>query len=325
MNEIGSLLSEVRMATLGVSHMDEAVQFYEQALAYRCIERGRVPPELAPLWQFDPDLALEYAIMAADESGRGRIRLLAGAQPGRPIWTPADRMSATGSYALNFRCQDLHAQLERIRSAGGEAGSQPHFWEVNDEVHVYDSMSSDPDGTPLDLFSYARGGDFRGRLDTPVSVVQTVALAVAEVEASRAFYKAMGFVELFDRVLDFEGLGDMLGVDRPVKIHNVNLMKDGHIVPGRVEMFAYLDSGLPRPQPVTDRAVPPNHGLLSFSLLTTNADAVLDALEPLGGGRVGQAAAVAVPGFGRTDLSVLLGPDGERIELIHCEVLPDAA
>ncbi len=319
MNEIGSLLSEVRMATVGVSHLDGAVRFYEQALDYHCEARGQVAEALAPLWQFDPGDDLEYAVMAADDSGRGRIRLVAGARPGRAIWSPEDRMSATGSYALNFRCQDIHQQLARIRAAGGEAGSQPHFWEVNDDVHVYDSMSSDPDGTQLDLFSYARGGDLRGRLDTQVSVIQTVALAVADVAKSRAFYKAMGFVELFDRVLDFEGLGDMLGVDRPVKIHNVNLMKDGTIVPGRVEMFAYLETGLPRPQPITDRAVPPNHGLLSFSLLTTDADAVLAALQPLGGRLVGREQSVDLPGFGCVALSVLLGPDGERIELVERE------
>jgi len=325
MTELGALLSEVRLATLGVSHLERAVQFYEQALAYRCIERGQVDPALAPLWQFDPKVRLDYAVMAADDTGRGRIRLVGGPQPGQPIWTPADRMSATGSYALNFRCRNIHEQLERIRSAGGQAGSQPHFWEVNDDVHVHDSMSSDPDGTQLDLFSYARGGDLRGALETPVSVVQTVALAVADVETSRAFYKAMGFVALFDRVLDFEGLGDMLGFDRPVKIHNVNLMKDGRIVPGRVEMFAYLDTGLPAPRPLTERAVPPNHGLLSFSLLSTDGAAVLAALEPLGGRLVACAQDIALPGFGRVNVSALLGPDGERIELIDCEELPDAA
>ena len=325
MTKLGPLLSEVRLATIGVSRLDPAIQFYEQALAYHCLEHGRVDPGLAPLWQFDPGLALDYAIMAADASGRGRIRLVAGPRMGRPIWTPADRMSATGSYALNFRCRDIHAQLEHIRAAGGEAGRQPHFWEVNKDVHVYDSMSSDPDGTQLDLFSYARGGDLRGPLETPVSVIQTVALAVADVEASRAFYQAMGFVELFDRVLDFEGLGDMLGVDRPVRIHNVNLMKDGHVVPGRVEMFAYLDTGLPAPRPVTELAVPPNHGLLSFSLLTTDADTVLNTLKPLGGRLVARAPDVALPGFGRSSVTTLLGPDGERIELVACQELPHAA
>ena len=324
MTALSTLLSEVRLATVGVSDLERAIRFYQQALAYRLCERGRVDPALAPLWQFDPAMALEYAVLAADDSGRGRLRLVAAARPGRAIWSVADRLRATGSYALNFRCRDIHEQLEQIRAAGGQAASQPHFWEVNDQVHVYDSMSSDPDGTQLDLFSYARGGELRGRLDTPVSVIQTVALAVADVERSRAFYRAMGFVELFDRVLDFEGLGEMLGVDQPVKIHNVNLMKDGSIVPGRVEMFAYLDTGLPPPQPLTERAVPPNLGLLSFSLLTTDAATVLAALEQLGGRSIGRRDAVLRPGFGHGGLSVLLGPDGERIELIDCEVLPHA-
>ncbi len=325
MTELGALLSEVRLATVGVSRLDRAIQFYEQALAYRCLEQGRVDPDLAPLWQFDPGLDLNYAVMAADDTGRGGIRLVAGVRAGRPIWSAAERMSATGSYALNFRCRDIRAQLEKIRAAGGAAGSQPHFWEVSEDVHVYDSMSSDPDGTQLDLFSYARGGDLRGPLATPVSVIQTVALAVADIETSRAFYQAMGFVELFDRVLDFEGLGDMLGVDRPVRIHNVNLIKDGHVVPGRVEMFAYLDTGLPTPQPVTELAVPPNHGLLSFSVLTTDADIVLDTLKPLGGRLVARAQDVALPGFGRSSVTTLLGPDGERIELVECKELPDGA
>ncbi len=321
MNDLAPLLSEVRMATLGVSQLDRAVEFYEQALDYRCEERGQVDPGLAPLWQFHPDLALEYAILAADDSGRGRIRLVAARTPGKPIWSKADRLTATGAYALNFRCQDIHQQLQRIRNHGGEAGEHPHFWEVSDQVHVYDSMSADPDGTQLDLFSYARGGDLRGPLSTPVSVIQTVALAVADVDRSRRFYQAMGFGELFDRVLDFEGLSDMLGVDRPVRIHNVNLMKDGEIVPGRVEMFAYLDTGLPPPKPVTERAIPPNHGVLSFSLLTTDAASVVEALKPLGARGIRRVPSVAVPGFDRCPLTTLLGPDGERIELVEVGAL----
>lgn len=324
MNEIAPLLSEVRLATIGVSQLDRAIAFYQDALDYRLLDKGRVDPAIAPLWQFDPNLALNYAVMAADDTGRGRIRLVAGSNGGIPIWTVSDRMSATGIYALNFRCQNIHQQLERIRAAGGEAGEQPHFWEVSEEVHVYDSMSSDPDGTQLDLFSYTRGGELRGPLDTPVSVVQTVALAVADVETSRAFYRAMGFVELFDRKLDFEGLGDMLGVDGPVRIHNVNLIKAGQEVCGRVEMFAYLDTDLPAPQPLTAVAVPPNHGLLSFSMFTTDADRVLPVLQALGGTLVARAQGVALPGFEPSKVCILMGPDGERIELVECEELPHA-
>ncbi len=319
MNEIGALLSEVRMATLGVSQIDRGVDFYRQALDYRCLERGVVDPALAPLWQFEATDELEYAIVAADESGLGRIRLVAGKVPGQAIWRKADRLTASGAYALNFRCQDIHRQLERIRSHGGQTGEQPHFWEVNDQVHVYDSMSADPDGTQLDLFSYARGGELRGPLSTPVSVIQTVALAVADVATSRRFYEAMGFQELFDRVLDFDGLAEMLGIDQPVRIHNVNLMKDGQVVPGRVEMFAYLDTGMGRPEPVTDRAVPPNNGLLSFSLLTTDANTVVETLQALGAHGIHRLDSVPLPGFGIVPLTVLLGPDGERLELIEVE------
>ncbi len=309
--------TEVRLATLGVSELDAAIEFYDRAFGFGCLQRGRVPEALAETWRFDPDNPLEFAIVAPGADARGGLRLLAARKPGKRLWTQANRLTAAGCYALNFRCRDIHEQLARIRAAGGEAGTQPHFWEVSDEVHVYDSMSCDPDGTCLDLFSYARGGDLRGPLDTDVSIIQTVALAVADVGRSRAFYNALGFVELFDRVLDFDGLQDMLGMDQPVKIHNANLIKDGDIVPGRVEMFAYLETGLPAPEPLADAATPPNLGILSFSMVVDDLDSALAAIVDLGAREIARSGSLELPGFGRARLATVAGPDGEAIELVE--------
>jgi len=324
MAKLSASLSEVRLVTVGVSDLDRSVAFYRDGLGYHCVERGQIGPELAELWCFEPTCLLHYAILAADDSGRGRLRLIAGQPPGPRIWGDSDRLSCTGAYALNFRCRDIHRQLDSIRQAGGQAAENAHFWEVNDEVHVFDSMSSDPDGIQLDLFSYRRGGDLRGPLDTPVSVVQTVALAVADVGISRAFYGALGFRTLFDRILDFDGLGEMLGLDRRVRIHNVNLMKDGQVVPGRVEMFAFLDEDLPRPHPISTRVRPPNVGILSLSLLTTAMDQVIETMLASGGRLLVHCPAISLPGIGNSRAAAsLLGPDGEQIELAEVERLPN--
>ncbi len=316
MNE-SDLFSEVRMATIGVADLDQARNFYTAALGYEPSEFGRVAAPVAEFWASPDQLAIDYCVMAADETGRGRIRLVSADAPGQQLFTPSNRMSATGCYALNFRTRDIHRQLAEIRSAGGQVGDEPHFWEVNDQVHVYDSMSSDPDGTCLDLFSYARGGELRGELSTQVSVIQTVALAVADARRSRDFYRRLGFLELFDRELDFPGLQDMLGIDRPVRIHNINLIKNGDIVPGRVEMFCYLDTG-EEPAPLTGHAHPPNHGILSFSIETSHLDQALEVITAAGGDPVASLNAPAeLPGFGAARGVMVLGPDGERIELVE--------
>lgn len=318
MSALAAMVSEVRTVTVGVADLERALAFYADALGYEPVARGDAHAGLARLWGHDPALGVEWAVVAADASGRGRIRLVSGDRPGCALWTPDNRMRATGCYALNFRCRDIHACLGRIRRAGGNAGDEPHFWEVSDAVAVYDTMSCDPDGTCLDLFSYARGGERRGPLETPVSVVQTVALAVADVAASRAFYEALGFVELFDQVLDFDGLSEMLGLDRPARIRNANLIKDGNIVPGRVEMFEFLDTGLPRPAPLGAAAAPPNLGPLSFSLVCSDVAEVLAGMAGAGAQLLYEAdGPMDVPGFGRSRAAALAGPDGERIELVE--------
>jgi catechol 2,3-dioxygenase-like lactoylglutathione lyase family enzyme len=310
------MLSEVKAVTLGVSDLQRACAFYESALGYRVQARGELSAALAPLWRFDPTLNGEYAVLAPDDSGLGRIRLVAFDAPGRRLWNTDNLYNGSGFYALNFRCRDALATMQAITAAGGSSEHEPSYWEVSEQVAVRDSINDDPDGIRLDVFSYEKGGELRGPLNTDVSVVQTIAIASRDVPRSVAFYKALGFEVLFDRVLDFPELQTLLGTDRPVRIHNVNLIKDGHIVPGRVEMFAYLDMEHLPDAPLRDAAVPPNIGILSASLASDDLDADVQTLSMLGAQLIARAR-LALPGFGDCDVATLFGPDGEQLELFQ--------
>ncbi len=310
------MLSEVKAVTLGVSDLQRACAFYQNALGYRMQSQGALSPALAPLWRFDPSMQGHYAMLAPDDSGLGRIRLVAFDTPGQRLWNADNLYNGSGFYALNFRCRDALATMQAITAAGGSSAHEPSYWEVSEQVAVRDSINDDPDGIRLDVFSYEKGGELRGPLDTDVSVVQTIAIATRDVPRSVAFYKALGFQVLFDRVLDFPELQTLLGTDRPVKIHNVNLIKDGHIVPGRVEMFAYLEMEHLPDAPLRDVAVPPNIGILSASLASTDLDADVAALIALGGQLIARDT-LELPGFGRSTVATLFGPDGEQLELFQ--------
>ncbi|MGE8213442.1 VOC family protein [Stenotrophomonas sp.] len=310
------MLSEVKAVTLGVSNLQQACAFYENALGYRVQTRAALAPDLAPLWRFDSSLRGEYAMLAPDDSGLGRIRLVAFDAPGQRLWNAGNLYNGSGYYALNFRCRDALATMQAITAAGGSSAHEPSYWEVSEQVAVRDSINDDPDGIRLDVFSYEKGGELRGPLNTNVSVVQTIALATRDVARSVAFYRALGFEVLFDRVLDFPELQTLLGTDRPVRIHNVNLIKDGHIVPGRVEMFAYLDMEHLPDAPLRDLAVPPNIGILSATLLSDALDVDVAQLQQLGAELIARAA-LDVPGFGPCAIATLLGPDGEQLELLQ--------
>jgi catechol 2,3-dioxygenase-like lactoylglutathione lyase family enzyme len=310
------MLSEVKLVTLGVSDLDRALSFYADALGYQLRERGEISPELATLWRFDPALRGQWAVVAPDDSGLGRIRLLHVDAPGQRLWNADNLYNGSGYYALNFRCRDALATMNAITAAGGSSGHAPSYWEVSEQVAVRDSINDDPDGIRLDVFSYERGGELRGALDTEVSVVQTIAIATRNVPRSVAFYQALGFETLFDRVLDFPELQELLGTDRPVKIHNVNLIKDGHIVPGRVEMFGYLEMEHLPDAPLRDMAVPPNIGILSASLHSDALEADIARVVELGGTLIAQTT-TALPGFGPCQVATVFGPDGEQLELFQ--------
>ena len=94
------------------------------------------------------------------------------------------------------------------------------------------------------------------------------------------------------------------------------LMKDGSIVPGRVEMFAYLDMEHLPDAPLRDKAVPPNLGILSASLASSDLDADCARLCELGAEPVARAR-VSLPGFGPCEVATLFGPDGELLELFN--------
>jgi catechol 2,3-dioxygenase-like lactoylglutathione lyase family enzyme len=311
-----AMVSEVRIATLGVSDLDRSLAFYRDALGYRELAQGTLDPALAPLLRAEVPLRGRWAVIAADGSGLGRLRLVAAEPAGERLWTDANRYAGSGYYALNFRCRDARAAMARIAAAGGHAAHEPSYWEVSDQVAVWDSISDDPDGIRLDLFSYERGGELRGPLDTEVSVLQTVAIATRDIARSRRFYEGLGFRELFDRVLDFPELQQLLGADRPVRIHNVNLMKDGTIVPGRVEMFAYLGIDDVPEERLAERAHPPHLGILSIGFESGDLDADLARLAGLGARPIARAKVAEWPGYGPAEVGVVAGPDGETIEVV---------
>jgi catechol 2,3-dioxygenase-like lactoylglutathione lyase family enzyme len=308
-------LSEVKLVTLGVRDLARSIDFYQTALGYSLQETGDVTPAQATLLRSAAANAGRYAVMAADDSGLGRIRLV-GCGPGPSLWNEQNMLTAVGFYALNFRAKDAKQMLQRVRDAGGKSAHEAQFWEVNESVAVWDSISTDPDGIRLDMFSYERGGELRGPLNTQVSVLQTIALATKNMQRSVAFYQSIGFQTLFDRVLDFPGLQDLLGTDKPVRIHNVNLQKDGHIVPGRVEFFEYLDQPAVPSENLHIQSFPPAIGILSMTFVCTDLEQALAELSR-SGAKFCRRVAGEIAGFGVAQAALLNGPDGEAIELIE--------
>ena len=200
-------------------------------------------------------------------------------------------------WALNFRVHDIRELLPRLLEAGATGSGQAKNWSITDAVEVWDSISTDPDGVHLDIYSYERGAELRGgELAGDISPLQTIAMCVHNVAETRLFDEGLGFEVLWERTI--AGLEDMLQIPAEITLHDANLVRDPAILPGRVELFQFLDTGvvpLPEPSPLTHRAVPPARGILSVSMETPDLDEASRLVAGLGGTTIAGPVVVDIP------------------------------
>lgn len=247
------LVSEVRMVNVSVGSMDDALALYAGELGLEVVARGDLPPELSGPWRVPEGLPGKVALLAAGTERTGMLRLVEFGVPGDRIWTKADQLSGNGFWALNFRVHDIRALLPRLLEAGVTGSGEAKNWSITDEVAVWDSVTTDPDGVHLDIYSYERGAELRGgELHGRISPLQTIAICVHNLAHTRRFYEGLGYEVLWERTI--AGLEDMLQIPAGVTLHDANLVRDPAILPGRVELFQFLDTGvvsLPEPAPYT--------------------------------------------------------------------------
>ena len=311
------LVSEVRIVNLSVGSLDSALGLYSSVLGLGIVARGELPGELSAPWRIPPGMGGEMALLAAGAERTGMLRLVEFDAPGDLIRTEADQLSGNGFWALNYRVHDIRELLPRMMEAGVTGTGEAKNWSITDEVEVWDSISTDPDGVHLDVYSYERGAELRGgELVGPISALQTIAMCVHDLARTRLFYEGLGFEVLWERTI--AGLEDMLQIPAGITLHDANLVRDPTIMPGRVELFQFLDTGvvpLPDPDPVTNRAVPPARGILSVSMETPDLEEASRLVTGLGGTTIAGPVDAHVAGMGPMRISTFLGPEGECVEI----------
>ena len=311
------LISEVRIVNLSVGSLDNALGLYSRVLGLDVIARDGLPRELSDPWRIPSGVGGEMALLAAGTEHTGMLRLVEFDAPGDLIRTKVDQLSGNGFWALNYRVHDIRELLPAMLEAGVTGTGRAKNWSITDEVEVWDSISTDPDGVHLDIYSYERGAELRGgELAGDISPLQTIAMCVHNLAETRMFYEGLGFEVLWERTI--AGLEDMLQIPAGITLHDANLVRDPAILPARVELFQFLDTGvvpLPEPSPLTHRAVPPALGILSVSMETPDLDEASRLVIGLGAKTAGGPIDTDMPGTGPARLATFLGPEGDCVEI----------
>ncbi len=303
------MISELAIATLGVRDLAVTRRFYESQFGYVCRGESAVPPELHELWQLDSGNPARCALLAAPGATRGLLRLIACRSPGPHVWGNYERYFDYGYYAVNIRVPDVRAIHAALLAAGARQKSPPTHWVIEPGHSAWDSLSWDPDGTLLDVYTTEGRPDIARPIAGVASALETIAIHVGDAGRAREFYQALGFALFFDRQID--DLGAFFHLPDGVVLHDVNLYKPQYSGIGRVEIVQYR--GLPG-APLGRGARAPRLGIHSISFETDDLIGSLATVHAAGGTLLTDPVTTTLPGLGRVRLAMAEGPDQEWLE-----------
>jgi catechol 2,3-dioxygenase-like lactoylglutathione lyase family enzyme len=218
-----------------------------------------------------------------------------------PTGAPPARASIAGYQRLGVTVRDLAATLERVAALGGTVAQDAHPVALEGGHSVSVAHVRDPDGVRLELIG--------GGVDNGLTFV---AVTCADLDASLAWYRALGFEERMRFNSESVDI-DAFGLDAPGAIREVFLVPPGR---GAVSLILV---GFDRPPVEFEAARPANAvGAWRTALVLDDLDAATARLRGAGIELLSDPVSMAM-GEGLPELRFVCfaGPDREVLELIE--------
>jgi catechol 2,3-dioxygenase-like lactoylglutathione lyase family enzyme len=274
----------MRLATVGVSDMDEALRLFRDTMELVVEDEGQLPAALLAAWGLDDSITARYAELSCKGYPVGRLRLVQY-QPGATIPVRSDHGfggddlgTDVGPKALDFYVADpIGPSVEKIEKLGYKFRSPPVKHQIGDSISE-ECLFSGPDGLPVLLMvghSHQSTSLRDGSPDGPFSEIPTISVVAGDLDATRQFYEgALGMVAVTDDETPEEYrnlVDDLTGVPHGTRIYFLVYVDEGE-ASGKILLVHFFDQTSKR---LEGRMRP---GRLGFSLLTHDCDD-LDALH----------------------------------------------
>ncbi len=278
------MVTPMRLATAGVSNMEQALGLFRDIMKLKLERRGHVPASLLKSWKLPGRTKARYAELSCKGYAIGRLRLVeftpTPKQKVRIDFGPSavDTATDVGPKALDFYVADpILSSVRKIEAAGFKFRSPPVKHQIASSVSE-ECLFSGPDGIPILIMVghvHARTSLRAGSPDGPFSEIPTISICAGDLKKTRAFYAGvLGLTAVTDAETpdQYRDLVDKLtGVPQGTRIHFLLYGKPPE-ASGKILLVHFFEQTGKR---LKNRMKP---GHLGFTLLTHDTDEI-DALH----------------------------------------------
>ncbi|MDX2143349.1 MAG: VOC family protein [Rhodospirillaceae bacterium] len=320
----------MRLATVGVSNMKQALSLFQGIMQLKVERSGPVPRSLLNAWKVAPGVKALMAELSCKGYPIGRLRLVeftpTPSQKVRVDFGAINSDSGTdvGPKAIDFYVADpIVPSVRKIEAAGYKFRSPPVKHQIADSISE-ECLFSGPDGVPVLIMvghRHALTSMRAGSPDGPFSEIPTISIVAGDLTRTRAFYAGvLGLTAVTDAETpeQYRSLvNNLTGTPDGTRIHFL-LYADKPEASGKILCVHFFNRTGKR---LTGRMKPGN---LGFSLLThdaKNLDELHQALRVFG-------AEIVTPPMLITDdgmpYKVMLakGPNEEMFEFTQFVAIP---
>ena len=306
-----------REALISVRNPAEAARFFIEVGGFEVVARGRVDSREIAYWRLGEGVGGDFLLLKAPGTNHGYIRFVRfNAVQQTPVRVGARAWDSGGYFSLMMRARGLDAVYADALALGWMAESEPVRFDFPPSV-LGNVVLKGPDGInialyeriepPLDAFWQFE------RLSQPFNAMQMV----ADIEPADEFFTQVLGMEHFwagdfiDPVAGPNNFGLPQNLTTEIA-RRTRILQPQPGESGRLELMQFV--GLDG-RDLSDRAQPPNLGILSIRYPVPDLDAALESIEAAGGKAWRGPAPLDLPPYGPVRMFALRAPDGAIVEI----------
>ena len=301
-------------AVVSVREFAPTERLFTELGGWRLADEGAVSKDMLGYWRLPEAAAGSYRRICAPQAEVGCIRLIrfTGVEQ-EPIRPAARAWDTGGIFSLMVRSDDVPALYEEALEMGWWAESPPIRFQFGTS-DLRNVVLTGPNG--IHVAAYERiSPDFTAFPVGRISQVFNTMRMVRNQPGAKAFYEKLGFKPRFDS--DYEPLEPAwsnFGIPRnftPIIRRKAAAMQPWDGEWGRVEVMQIVGF---EGRDHSERARPPNLGILSVRYPVANLAAYRQMLEGRGIEIAYSARDIDIGGLGKADIFAVRAPDGALTE-----------